>query len=64
MRVLQVDVSDETAARIEKAARDRGLTMEQLVRESVEEKLARETEFENAAKRVLEKNADLYERLS
>lgn len=64
MRTVKVDLPDETAERVELAARHHGLSVEELVRASVEEKLARDEAFEAAAERVLSKNAELYERLS
>ena len=64
MKILEISVPDETAARIQDAAREKGLSVEELVRRSVEEKLARDVEFEKAAGYVLAKNAELYKRLS
>jgi hypothetical protein len=64
MRTLKVDLPDETATRIEEAARHHGMSLDELIRVSVEEKLVREAEFEAASKRVLSKNEELYERLS
>ena len=64
MRTLEVRIPDDVASMIEQAAHDRGVSVEELVRSSVEEKLARDAEFEHAAGRVLSKNAELYKRLS
>jgi len=64
MRTLEVHVPDEVAARIESAAHTRGVTVEELIQASLEEKLARDAEFDSAARHVLAKNAELYERLS
>ena len=64
MKTLEVRVPDDIASKIERAAHDRGLSVEELLRSSVEEKLARDAEFEDAASRVLAKNAELYKRLS
>ena len=64
MKVLEVQVPDDTAEKIEAAAQEKGLSVEELVRQSVEEKLARDAAFENAARHVLSKNAELYKRLS
>ena len=61
---LLIQVPDETANRIEQAAHEKGLSPNDLVRISVEEKLARDDAFEKAARHVLGKNAELYERLS
>jgi predicted transcriptional regulator len=63
-RIFEVHVPDELASRIEQAATARGLSVEQLVRISVEEMIEREAQFESATARVLEKNAELYRRLS
>jgi len=64
MRTLEIHVPDEVAARIEAAAQTRGVSVEELVQLSLEEKLARDAEFDRAAEQVLAKNAELYERLS
>ncbi|MDP9360420.1 MAG: ribbon-helix-helix domain-containing protein [Acidobacteriota bacterium] len=64
MKTLEIQLPDETASRIEQAAHERGLSPHDLVRISVEEKLARDEEFEKAARHVMAKNAELYERLS
>ena len=64
MKILEIPVPDETAARIENAAHEKGVSVEELVRRSVEEKLTRDAEFESAARHVLTKNAELYKRLS
>ena len=64
MRTVKLDLPDETAERVEEAARHQGLSLEQLIRASVEEKLARDSEFEAAASRVLSKNIELYDRLA
>jgi antitoxin FitA len=64
MRNLTIALPEETAARVDEAARSHGVSVEELVRRSLEEKLARDAEFEAAADRVLSRNAELYERLS
>jgi predicted transcriptional regulator len=63
-KTFEVQVPDELASRIEQAATARGLSVEQLVKISVEEMIEREADFESATARVLEKNAELYRRLS
>jgi len=63
-KTFEVHVPDELASQIEKAATARGLTVQQLVKISVEEMIERDAEFESAAARVLERNAELYRRLS
>ena len=45
-------------------ADEKGLSLDELVSRSIQEKLARDEEFAKAARAVLEKNAELYERLS
>ena len=64
MKTLEIQVPDETASKIEQAARQRGISVEQLLQASVEEKIQRDAQFEDAVGRVLEKNAELYRRLS
>ncbi|MEA2327764.1 MAG: hypothetical protein QOE68_2723 [Thermoanaerobaculia bacterium] len=64
MKTLELHVADEIASKIEKAAKDLGVSIEELLHASVEEKIERDAQFERAAGRVLEKNAELYRRLS
>ncbi|MCU1348470.1 MAG: hypothetical protein JWO56_1500 [Acidobacteria bacterium] len=64
MKTLEIHVPDEIASKIERAARERGISVEQLLQASVEEKIQRDAQFEAVAARVLEKNAELYRRLS
>jgi DNA-binding transcriptional MocR family regulator len=64
MKTLELHVPDETASKIEQAAQQRGISVEQLLQVSVEEKIQRDAQFERAVSRVLEKNAELYRRLS
>jgi hypothetical protein len=64
MKTLEIQVSDEIVTRIEQAAQEKGLSFDELIQISVEEKLARDDEFEKAARRVLTKNAELYKRLA
>ena len=64
MKTLEIHVPDETASKIEQAAQQRGISVEQLLQTSVEEKIQRDAQFERAVGRVLEKNAELYRRLS
>jgi hypothetical protein len=61
---LEIHVPDDVASKMERAAEEKGVSLEELVRVSVEEKLARDEEFEAAATHVLDKNAELYDRLS
>lgn len=64
MKTLEIHMPDDVASKIERAAEKKGLSLEELVRVSVEEKLARDEQFEAAARHVLGKNIELYERLS
>jgi hypothetical protein len=51
--------------KLEARAADLGITIEELVRPSVDELLAKtDKAFEQAVNRALEKNKDLYERLA
>jgi FtsZ-binding cell division protein ZapB len=63
-RTLEVHLPEEVASRLERAAVDRGVSVDQLVQMSVEEKIERDAQFDVAASRVLEKSAELYRRLS
>lgn len=64
MKTLEIHIPDEIASKIEQAAHDKGLTVDDLIRSTLEEKLVRDAEFDKAARAVLAKNAELYERLS
>lgn len=64
MRTLSIDISDETAARLERAAQERGLSIDELLREAVNATATRAAEFSAAADDVLRKNSELYRRLS
>jgi Ribbon-helix-helix protein, copG family len=64
MRTLQIDVPDDVAQKIEAAASERGVSVGELVRASIEEKLSRESSVDVATSYVLAKNAELYRRLS
>ena len=65
MKTLTIKLPDKTAAEINQAARKLGVSAEDLVRASVEEKLEQlRIGFEEAAEHVLSKNAELYRRLA
>ena len=65
MKMLEVQLPEQTASRLEKAAERLSVTPEELLVLSVEEKLSQlDEEFRRAADYVLEKNADLYGRLA
>jgi hypothetical protein len=63
-RRVEVELPDDLASRAEQAAMEQGVSVEQLVRLSVEEKIQRDAQFEAAVGKVLEKNTELYRRLS
>ena len=64
MRTLEVKVPEDVAMKAEAAADKHGVTIEQLLRTSLDEKLARDAELEDAVKDVLAENAELYRRLA
>ena len=63
-KTLEIHLSDELASKVEQAAKESGVSVEQLLQASVEEKIQRDAQFETAVSSVLEKNAELYRRLS
>lgn len=65
MTVLELELPETTVLKLQKAAERLGMPPEQLSILSIEEKLAQlEEEFGHSAEYVLQKNADLYRRLS
>ena len=65
MKTIEIQLSEQTALKLEKAAERLSLSPEDLLLISVEEKLTQlDEEFRNAAAEVLQKNADLYRRLA
>ncbi|HEX3232536.1 MAG TPA: CopG family transcriptional regulator [Pyrinomonadaceae bacterium] len=65
MKTVEVELPEATASRLEDAAQKMGVSAEDFLRISVEEKLARLDEtFQDAADHVLSKNAELYKRLA
>lgn len=65
METLEIKLTHQTVARLEAAAGRLGLTPEQFLEISLEEKLSRlDKDFLDAAQYVLEKNAELYNRLA
>ena len=65
MGTITIILPDERLSKLEDRAADLGITIEDLVRLSVDELLAKTDEaFEQAVSRVLDKNQDLYERLA
>lgn len=64
MKTLEVQVPDDVAVKAEAIAIKRGVTVEQLLRASLDEKLARDAELEDAVRDVLAEHAELYRRLA
>ena len=64
MKTFEMHVPDDVACRIEEAAQQRGISVEEFLQASVEEKIQRDAQFEDAVGGVLEKNSELYRRLS
>ena len=64
MKVLEIQIPDDIASRVEAAAHDRGVSVDELICTSLEEKLTRDEAFQASSKYVLSKNAELYNRLS
>jgi predicted transcriptional regulator len=65
MATVTITLSDEEMKRLEALAEREGLTVEQIVRLSINDFLGRPDDvFRAAAKRVMEKNGELYRRLS
>lgn len=64
MSTVTFQVEDEKANRLAEAARERGLAVEALLQQITDDFLARKDGFEQAAKYVLAKNAELYRRLA
>jgi len=61
---LEIRLPEEVASIIENAAKERGVSVAELVQASVEEKIVRDGQFAAAARYVLAKNAELYRRLA
>jgi antitoxin FitA len=65
MSAITINLSEEHLRRLSELAASLGVSTEDLARMSVEELLARPDEkFEEAARHVIEKNAELYRRLA
>jgi antitoxin FitA len=65
MKTIEVSLPEPTAQRLEDAAERLGVTAEDLLRISVEEKLSRlDGDFSDAADYVISKNRELYKRLA
>ncbi len=65
MAMLTISLSDEEMRRLEVLGKREGLTVEQMVRLGINDFIGQSDDaFHTAAKRVMEKNAELYRRLS
>lgn len=65
MTTVTVPLSDEEMHRLEELSKREGLTVEQMVRPGVHDFIGQPDEsFRTTARRVMEKNAELYRRLS
>lgn len=65
MKVLELQLPEQTATKLQEAAERFNVSPEQLSILSIEEKLAQiEEEFCRSAEYALQKNADLYRRLA
>ncbi len=65
MATLTISLSDEEMRRLEELSKREGLSVEQMVRLSINNFIGQSDEsFLTAATRVMEKNANLYRRLS
>jgi predicted transcriptional regulator len=65
MKTLEVQISDETAHKLEQLANQLGRSPEEIVQAGIAEQLAKlDEDYQEAASHVLEKNDELYRRLS
>ena len=65
MATLTKSLSDEEMRRLEELSKREGLTVEQMVQLGIHDFIGQPDDaFHTAAKRVMEKNAELYRRLS
>jgi predicted transcriptional regulator len=65
VKVLELRLSEQTASKLQEAAERLCVSPEQLSILSIEERLAQiEKEFRRSAEYVIQKNAELYRRLS
>jgi len=65
MKTLTIQLSDETADRLEALAEQLGMSLEEVAQLSLDDQIKRlDREYEEAAEEVLSKNAELYRRLS
>ncbi len=65
MTTVTVSLSDEEMRRLEELSKREGFTVEQMVRLGINDFIGQpDDSFRTAARRVMEKNAELYRRLS
>ena len=65
MTTITIELSSERLQKLKEMSLKFGVSMEELVRVSVEDMLTQpEEQFRNAAQYVLKKNAELYKRLA
>jgi hypothetical protein len=65
MQTIEIQLPEQIAAKLVEAAQRLGVTVEDLLQASVEEKLARlDEDFLSATSYILEKNKELYQRLA
>ena len=65
MKTLTIELTDDLALQLEEMAGRLGVSVEQLIRISLRQALARpDQDFERAANYALQKNAELYQRLA
>lgn len=64
MKTLELEVPDDVAVKAAAMANKHGVTLKQLLRLSLDEKLARDAELEEVVADVLAENAELYRRLA
>jgi hypothetical protein len=67
MKTPQIELTEQTASKFQAAARELGISPEELLKISIEEKLTRledELRLRRAAEYVFTKNAELYKRLA
>ena len=64
MHKLEITFPDDVAKKLEQIASKLNLSPEEFAANSVVETLERHADFQNAAKRVLDKNTELYKRLA
>ena len=64
MRIVTIELSEETAVELDKLAAQRQVSVEDVAREMIDHSVERRAAFVAAADYVMKKNAELYRRLS